>query len=387
MRVLYISHGGGHEGAPIALINLIKGMLDLGVKVGVTVPQKRGFFFEEMQRLGVTVFCRRGYPSIMSKPNVSGGVLSKFKIYYEYSKTLIGVQRDMLSIIKEFKPDIVHTNTSAIDYALLGCRLTHTPHVWHVRELLDSGCGQDIFPSLKLLRWKLRLPFNHCIATTKAVFEHYNMHKQDIVVYDGVIDSNMPVVCQKGIFTYPYFLCVGYIYKNKGQKEIIEAFVEFCKINNTHHLVFAGKYEVNDFYYLECVQIAKYNQLIDRIHFLGLRTDIYRLMSSATALVIGSYFEGFGFTMVEAMYNGSLVIGRNVGGIKEQFDNGVEQTGEEIGLRYDEYSKLPTLLHDAINGDYDDMVQRAKSVVIRNYTLQISSQRVYDYYKTILINE
>ena len=58
MRILYISHGGGHEGAPIALLNLIRGMLGMGVEVGVTVPQKRGFFYEEMLRLGVTVFYR-----------------------------------------------------------------------------------------------------------------------------------------------------------------------------------------------------------------------------------------------------------------------------------------------------------------------------------------
>lgn len=387
MRILYISHGGGHEGAPIALLNLIQGMIDMGIEVGVTVPQESGFFYEEMLRLGVKVFYRRGYPSIMSKPKLNGGVLSKLKIYYEYSRMLIGVHRDILSIIKDFKPDIVHTNTSAIDYALLGCRLTHTPHVWHVRELLDSGCGQDVFPSLKLLRWKLRLPFNHCIATTKAVFEHYNMRKQDIVVYDGVIDVNTPVEQKKEVFPCPYFLCVGYIYKNKGQKEILEAFAEFCKENSTHHLVFAGKYQDDDSYYLECVQFAKDNSVLDRIHFLGLRTDIYSLMSSASALVIASYFEGFGFTMVEAMYNECLVIGRNVGGIKEQFDNGVEQTGEEIGIRYDEYSELPHLLFKSVTSNFDEIKQRAKKVVTLKYTLQTSSKKVYDYYLDILAKQ
>ena len=45
-------------------------------------------------------------------------------------------------------------------------------------------------------------------------------------------------------------------------------------------------------------------------------------MSKALALFVPSSFEGFGFITVEAMFCGCLVIGRNTGGTKEQFDNG-----------------------------------------------------------------
>jgi glycosyltransferase involved in cell wall biosynthesis len=37
-------------------------------------------------------------------------------------------------------------------------------------------------------------------------------------------------------------------------------------------------------------------------------------MAHATALIVSSYHEGFGFITVEAMFNGCLVIGNNKGG-------------------------------------------------------------------------
>ena len=45
------------------------------------------------------------------------------------------------------------------------------------------------------------------------------------------------------------------------------------------------------------------------------------------------------------MYNHCLVIGRNTAGTKEQFDNGLDQTGEEIGLRFDSDLELKTLMY------------------------------------------
>lgn len=57
-------------------------------------------------------------------------------------------------------------------------------------------------------------------------------------------------------------------------------------------------------------------------------------MSKAQALIVASRFEGFGFITTEAMWNDCLVIGKNIAGTKEQFDNGVAETGHEIGLRF-----------------------------------------------------
>ena len=51
-------------------------------------------------------------------------------------------------------------------------------------------------------------------------------------------------------------------------------------------------------------------------------------------LIVPSKCEGFGLVTVEGMLNGSLVVGKDTGGTKEQFDNGKSFCGKEIGLRY-----------------------------------------------------
>jgi len=48
----------------------------------------------------------------------------------------------------------------------------------------------------------------------------------------------------------------------------------------------------------------------NRVHFLGFRDDVSTLMAGASAIIVASRFEGFGFVTAEAMYNGCLVIGR-----------------------------------------------------------------------------
>lgn len=65
--------------------------------------------------------------------------------------------------------------------------------------------------------------------------------------------------------------------------------------------------------------------IASQVVFLGMRKDIYSLMKDAMALIVPSYWEGFGFITTEAMFNGCLVIGRNTSGTKEQFDNGLDR--------------------------------------------------------------
>lgn len=383
MRILFVSHGGNREGAPMALLNIIKEMLNRGIEVGVVVPAQKGFFYEEVCKTATKVFYRGEYPSLMLMPNNTGNLWEMFKVYCYKSKITLAVHWMIYKIIKEFNPDIVHTNTSAIDYALLGCKLTHTPHVWHVRELLKDGCNINVFPSERIFKLKLKLPFSHNIAITNAVFDHYSMTKKDTVIYDGVIDENKKASLYE-LPAFPYFLAVGYISDVKGTKEILEQFAIFSRSNKDAHMVYAGSFGENDSYYKSCMAIAEDNNICDRIHFLGNRNDIYSLMSGAEALVIGSKFEGFGFAMAEAMYNHCLVIGKNVGGTKEQFDKGCEEAKCEIGLRFDDYSQLPNLMHYALSNDFSHIKNLAYNVVVNNYTVQRNVDGILRLYESVL---
>ena len=94
--------------------------------------------------------------------------------------------------------------------------------------------------------------------------------------------------------------------------------------------------------------------------------------------------------MTEAMLNGCLVVGHNTGGTKEQFDNGVELSGKEIGLRYDTEGQLTDHLCKIAGSQqqvFQETIATAADVVSRLYSVEVSVNNVYNYYIEILNNE
>lgn len=385
MKVLYVSHSVDCYGATIALLNIIREMVGRGVEVGVMCPSDKGWLIDELTKIDdVKVYPMIGYPSMLLFPGARMNVVQRIKYHVGRVVKITVFQWKTFKLMRDVYPDIVHCNSAVNDYALLGCRLLHIPHVWHAREYIDKYFGCKVFPSMNILRWKMRLKFNHTIAITNGVFKHYNLcSEKDTVIYDGIFDENVkPVDLFVKRLDYKYFLFVGAMGEGKGAHCAVE---QFCKIANNYqniHLILACGYSEDDYYYKKCLMIGR--EYAERIHFVGFRKDVYQLMADAVAVVVPSMFEGFGFTVAEAMFNGTLVIGRNAAGIKEQFDIGLEQTGEEIGLRFDKDEEVPVLMERALVGDFTEMKQRAKRVVLNNYTTQKNADEIYALYKRLI---
>lgn len=83
-------------------------------------------------------------------------------------------------------------------------------------------------------------------------------------------------------------------------------------------------------------------------------------MYNAAVFVVPSRNEGFGFITAEAMFNGTIVIGKNTGGTKEQMDNGKENTKSEIAFRYINLQNLTDLLFKAQNLTYESYMNVAQ---------------------------
>jgi len=355
------------------------------VEVCLMCPWDKGFLIDEVRKInGIKVYPMSGYPSMLMFPGVKMNRLQYVKYWIGRAVKCTAFQWRTYKLIKRVNPDIVHCNSAVNDYALLGCKLTHTPHVWHAREYIDKDFGCRVFPSMNCLRWKMALDFNHTIAITKGVFEHYELSKsKDAVIYDGVIDEHTESVKLADTpFAFKYFLFVGTMGEGKGVHCVVEQFSKFAENNADVHLLLTCGYDENDEYYKRCVKLGE--SAADRIHFVGYRSDVYQLMAGAIALVVPSMFEGFGFTTAEAMYNGTLVIGRNSAGTKEQFDIGLEQTGDEIGLRFDSDDEMPSLMMRALTEDFSEMKEQAKRVVVNNYTTKRNADEIYALYQRLI---
>lgn len=67
----------------------------------------------------------------------------------------------------------------------------------------------------------------------------------------------------------------------------------------------------------ELEALAKNENLADRVHFLGLRTDVPQLLHAADYVVMSSHFEGLSLSSVEGMSVGSPFLASDVDGLRE----------------------------------------------------------------------
>lgn len=263
------------------------------------------------------------------------------------------------------------------------CSKLGIPHVWHIREYQDLDFGMHFIPNKRSFIRLLNTQCNHNISITKGIFDYWNMHPNNSeVIYDGVFNPNK--ILSTHLKKKKQLLFVGRIDESKGTLEVIKAFKIFNSKYSGYKLLIAGQISDDNLYARQCKQFVYENNLCDVIAFLGERNDVYNLMSESIAIIVASRSEGFGFITVEAMANRCLVIGKNTGGTKEQFDNGLKWSGHEIALRYETIEQLVSCIKIATQENLENLLIRAFDVVKDNYTVDIHAKNVEKYYLKIL---
>ena len=122
--------------------------------------------------------------------------------------------------------------------------------------------------------------------------------------------------------------------------------------------------------------------LNERIIFLGFRREINKLMSRATALIVPSAFEGFGFTTVEAMFNGCLIIGNNSGGTKEILEQ------EKLGILYSGQNEMVDAMRKVTSNNFEyfiPIICKAQKVASRLYSCEKNAEEICNIYHKILV--
>ncbi|HFP0390938.1 TPA: glycosyltransferase, partial [Escherichia coli] len=97
-------------------------------------------------------------------------------------------------------------------------------------------------------------------------------------------------------------------------------------LNAINHLILSKTSNCNDFILLIAGDGALRNKLldlvcqlnlVDKVFFLGQRSDIKELMCAADLFVLSSEWEGFGLVVAEAMACERPVVATDSGGVKE----------------------------------------------------------------------
>lgn len=387
MNIAYILNStAATGGATKAFLNMLDGLMPEGVKPFVVVPDKDGVY-EELQRRQiatlVVTYRSSAYPPLQT--------LRQFFLFLPKLAARLIVNRKATSALatwlKEKQIDIVHSNTGVVRIGFDAAQRAGIPHIYHIREYRDKDFNLHYFPSSRAFYRQLDKPDSYSICITKDI-QHYHRQSEKTscsrVIYDGVFPSlpSIPVASSKN-----YFLFAGRIQPAKGVDFLLEAYKIYAeKSTRPLPLKIAGGYG-NDDYSQKQLTFVKANGLSELVAFLGDCKDITALMREARALIVSSPFEGFGFCMPEAQQQGCLVIARNTSGTKEQLDNALQMTDQEIALRYLSVEELAAWLTKVAKEPQEQFrpyTELAFKVVNQLYTKEANAQQVLRFYHHII---
>lgn len=118
----------------------------------------------------------------------------------------------------------------------------------------------------------------------------------------------------------PVLLMPAAMRADKGHAVALEAFATVLRHRPDARLVLAGDGPCRP----AIEQQARRLGIADRVDLLGLRHDVDRLLSGASACVLASWaVECFPYALLEAMAAGRAVVSTTVGGVPEMVDDGV----------------------------------------------------------------
>ena len=328
MRVCFISHSAGRYGAELALLELLQGLVKLGVRCLVLVP-KEGPILSELDRMNIE------WRIIYYPKWTSRSVLSRI------AKSLISlvIAVRMAQILAQWRCDVVYTNTSVICAGAFAAWFARKPHVWHLHE---SSRQKSKTESKVEEYWMLHLMQHlskYIVVVSHAVKNDYMRYMESgkiRLIYQAVTLCDEIEKTDDLYHDRCFFQCVIVASLNpwKGQREAITALSEVVRRGINARLLVVG--DGKERFLTTLQRQVKDCNLEQYVEFIGYVENPMKFIRMADVVLICSYWEPFGRVTVEAMLSGKPVIGTNGGATAELVNDGV------TGLLYDpgDYNEL-----------------------------------------------
>lgn len=384
MKVLLVGNGDDSKGSAQCLIELAC-MLKLHYSYDVIVINPYyNKLNEQCNEYGIENYSL-GFQEMICKKN-SGNLRFMLKFVAKYSRYIICNLMAMRAANKiDFSGvDIVHSNTTAVDFGVKLAKKLDKPHVWHIREF-----GKDDF---NFFYFHVNIPkfinenSDRIIAISDVILNSWKSRginsKKINRIYDGVLGNNFIATRQepKDSMQIRIAFCGG-ITPEKGQHQLIEALSELSANEKSQLLVDffgSGKEE----YIKELKSLVKEKGLDNLITFKGYTTNIHAELANYDVGVVCSKSEGFGRVTVEYMLSGMCVIASDSGANPELLKN------SEYGLLYKSgdikslADNLRTIISD--RNLITEFGIKSKQYAFDNYRLENNVYRIAEVYVNIL---
>jgi glycosyltransferase involved in cell wall biosynthesis len=157
----------------------------------------------------------------------------------------------------------------------------------------------------------------------------------------------------------------------KDQKTAIRAVKDLAE---DVHLMLVGEGEELE----PCKKLAAELQIAHRVHFMGVRMDVPRLLKTADVVLLSSHFEGLSLSSIEGMASGKPFIASNVPGLGEVV-SGAGLLFEES----DEKALAENISRVLSDGDFRQKIVSACLQRAANYDISVMANKHLDLYSRL----
>ncbi len=261
--------------------------------------------------------------------------------------------KELRNIIKEFKPDVIHTENNAlipVYLALRNIKKSHLPKVFHTMHL-----KAEEETSNKIVRFLFKSIFKNPnyipVAITETLSnESKAFYKNPFVPYVNNGVSLEPFRNDKPLKLRKYdIVVVGRFAREKNHFFVVSCFIELKKKLPNIQISLVGGGELLD----DVKKFVSDNDAQDFIHFTGILNSPAEIVKESKIIALGSLFEANPLSLLEGMSAGCIVVSSNVGGVADIINEGQNGFLFESGDR----EKFVDILNKVLSNidSYQDM--------------------------------
>jgi L-malate glycosyltransferase len=326
VRVLLLNHTSRVSGAERSLLDVVVGLRATGVEADVACPE--GLLARRARGLGVPV-------------HVLTGTDGSLKLHPVHTPRALGelarAGGQLARLVRAHRPDVVHANSIRAGLvAAVAARLGAPRPVVHVRDVLPTGALTSLTFRV-LSRSSAALVANSAYtadavrdvvedAPVRVVHNPVDLTRFDPGRYEPRVER-----VRLGLAEDERAVAViAQLTPWKGQDDAVRAVARVSRCEPRVRLLLVGNVVFsnpatrfdNRSYVAGLRRLVDDIGLGDRVRFLGAREDVPAILSALDALLVPSWEEPFGRTVVEGMAMGVPVLATSAGGPAELIANG-----------------------------------------------------------------
>lgn len=297
MKILHIIYGLFAGGAERLLTDILPIMQDRGYEVDLLVLNLQNTYFKcLLDNAGVEIFKGAG-------PNPYG------------IRQLFAIRK----IVDQY--DIIHTHTSPAQlWGAIACMGKNKLLITTEHSTDNRKRRSKIYSVIDKLIFKL---YSKVICISNKTEENLRKYLNDytdkiVLINNGVNISGFASASSKSLLSLPKneenpiikLVQTAGFRDAKDQDTVIKA---LTILPDEYHIFLIGDGPRRG----ELEKLCSELKVGDRVHFLGVRSDVPNLLKDADIGIISSHWEGFGLAAVEYMASGIPVVASGVPGVKE----------------------------------------------------------------------